>query len=648
MPQRGDFDLHLYDRRLEEESDRDSVVEPVHSFSGHQNSVKEFLWRARGNIVDGIDNREFQLVSWSTDRTLLLHRCSEEMLAKVGYRPGQEVSGKLNFTRRGAVYRTYHEENSAARDEDLVIPPQAQGLSSMFRPGMSKIAIPLHGWGAQGGDRGRTGMQMRNMKRAEIKPISWMKGVKIFKPEDTALRRIESGLRLASCGAPQWDHSDSLGDEITYVGEKYKKITFEEIDIAARSVVVSLNGPWGLENNFVHINLLIKFPIRYPEASPPTYKFEKTSSIPDLHFSKMAYATRTISEGYASIGRGCLEVILSYLLGERHLEESIERLNEERNAIKMGLTLDSADSSSDEENGIVAAYPSTPNLELDLSSTDISEALNRNANVPLPKHCGAVWAPDGRLICFFPPKEDNKLSLAALNLATAQDSPRSRKLFDGFGQLYDSSPHRKLSRGRSSSGSSASDSMSSSGTSSSDSTSSSGLPLYGPNSQLLPVWGDISHHRPHARSVEDSLRSSIPTIMKHKTGNPKMHISMHNFEHLLPVKRVLAREYILFGEGPTVCSHNAEVAARWGFRDLADVWGLAGLILCNEIPLEIMPQPYRKEDIVVLARRAIVQSARKDSGLDLRFDEAKNGKSHLKGRVKWGHHPLTKRLVELV
>jgi len=72
------------------------------------------------------------------------------------------------------------------------------------------------------------------------------------------------------------------------------------------------------------------------------------------------------------------------------------------------------------------------------------------------------------------------------------------------------------------------------------------------------------------------------------------------------------------------------------------------LILCDEIPLEIMPQPYRQEDIVVLARRAMVQVARKDSGLDLKFDEGNGIQTHLRGRVKWGHHPLLKWLVELL
>jgi len=142
--------------------------------------------------------------------------------------------------------------------------------------------------------------------------------------------------------------------------------------------------------------------------------------------------------------------------------------------------------------------------------------------------------------------------------------------------------------------------------------------------------------------------SSIPTLLKYKSGNPKMHISMHNFEYLLPAKRDLAREYMIYGEGPVVCSHNSHVASKWGFQDLADIWELAGLILCNEVPLEIMPQPYRKEEVVVLARRVVVQVARKDSGLDLRFDEATNSKYKLKGRVKWGHHPLTVWLVELM
>jgi len=110
---------------------------------------------------------------------------------------------------------------------------------------------------------------------------------------------------------------------------------------------------------------------------------------------------------------------------------------------------------------------------------------------------------------------------------------------------------------------------------------------------------------------------------------------------LLPAKRRLAQEYEIFGDGPSVCAHNAEVARSLGYEDLAEIWSLIRLILYNEVPLEILEQTYRKEPILVLARRALVRVKRKDSGLDLQFDEPEGvANPKLYGRVKWGRNPF--------
>ena len=61
MPQRGNNELHLYDRRLADGQPQDAPAEPVHSFEGHQAQVKEFLWRVHHGEDNGRDNRSFQL-----------------------------------------------------------------------------------------------------------------------------------------------------------------------------------------------------------------------------------------------------------------------------------------------------------------------------------------------------------------------------------------------------------------------------------------------------------------------------------------------------------------------------------------------------------------------------------------------------------
>ena len=131
---------------------------------------------------------------------------------------------------------------------------------------------------------------------------------------------------------------------------------------------------------------------------------------------------------------------------------------------------------------------------------------------------------------------------------------------------------------------------------------------------------------------------------------PKSVISIHNLEDLLPSKKELAGEYSIFGDGPDVCHHNAIVAAKHGYEDLANVWRFAKLLLYNEVPLETLKQSHRKEPVLVVAKKAVELAKRggdSDSGLDLAYDEPHIGsKSNLSARVRWGRHPLGAQLIE--
>lgn len=121
----------------------------------------------------------------------------------------------------------------------------------------------------------------------------------------------------------------------------------------------------------------------------------------------------------------------------------------------------------------------------------------------------------------------------------------------------------------------------------------------------------------------------------------KSSISMVDVSDLVPAKEVLAQEYLIFGDGPKVCQHNADVAAKHGFDTLSSVWEFCKHILHDGVPLEIMEQQRRRDPILVLARRSVVRIRRKDSGLDVTFDEPESvAKPQLTGRVKWGRHPL--------
>lgn len=648
MPQRGNNELHLYDERLA--GDRQATehdLQSVHSFTGHEDQVKEFLWRSRGGIEDGRDNRDFQLVSWGTDRTLMLHRINDNLQSKIGYRRGQEVDRRYNFTRRGAAYKTFRDDTpSTTTTHDSMAPP-LNGLSSMFGEtqgqGMRRAPMPTHAWGIRHPERHRPGMRVKAGNKKDISPITWMKGVKINKTASVPKQGVDMSQSPSRAAAPLWGTADSLGDEITFVGDKYKKVFFEKIDVSGRALTLALNGPWGVEQALAHVKVAIEFPQDYPEKAAPALLIEKTSSISIVTFKRLTFGAQTITQAYANRGRGCLEAVICYLLGERDVEETTAWLSTELPSNPdTPIDLDQ-DSSSDEDEGIGGQYTGFPHTSLDLSTSDLLESHNPNVNVPLPKACGAQWAKDGRLICFFPRKEEKKPWYKPAE-ATATHTSRGHKAFEGLGWLSGMpSSNRVRTLSTSSSGT---ETDTDSRSSSDISTSTASFETNGHSGADSIMHGSTTRK---ARSVERSLKSSVPTTIVHKQGKSDMFVSMHNLEDMLPSKRSLAEGYITFGPGATVCAHNAAVARACGHDDIGDLWDLLGLILANKVPLEIMPQSYRSDEILVLARRALLNVNRKDSGLDLAYDKMKGvGEPELQGRVKWGHHPCSSWLIEML
>lgn len=229
MPQRGDYDLHLYDRRPTESEDDSCVTPAVYRFGGHENQVKEFLWRSRGNVTDNIDDREFQLVSWGTDRILRLHQVDEDVLGRVGYEKG--VNRNFNVTRRNAVYKTFRDDpskNVQAASQDS---PPTYGIRSALTARMSRAPVSFVGGYGNGGFMSPTaGRKTQSPK--DMDPISWMRGVRIGKREQSPSVMHQSVSSILSPSLkidPSWDVFESLGEEITHVGDKFRKVKFDQV-----------------------------------------------------------------------------------------------------------------------------------------------------------------------------------------------------------------------------------------------------------------------------------------------------------------------------------------------------------------------------------------------------------------------------------
>ncbi|KAJ6015244.1 hypothetical protein N7540_009835 [Penicillium herquei] len=611
MPQRGNSDLHLYSRRVGEGDNPEDNLPLVHSFPGHKGQIKEFLWRPRGGVVDGIDHREFQLVTWGTDRELRLHRVDPEILQRVGYEKGKSFISTRNVTRLGAVYRSFRDVNSDLDLEELESASSIQNNATTHYPGgpsMNAVSVPhARAWTKSTQTDARMGMQPRSNLRADTNPIAWMRGVKI------------SG----------WD-IETLGDEISHVGEKFTKVAFESVDVRQRKISISLNGPWGVNGDSLFLKVDIKFPVSYPKTAIPTFNFQKTAAVTDELASRITAELRTIAETYMSRKRGCLEGAVRYLLGESSLEDSIAWiLGETTENVKSPINGELEGESSDEDE-----VGMTQSQELGMSS-ELLRPVNANVMVPVAKGCGALWANDGRLVCFFPPKKAKSTALFE-NLSFKEMGRLSRtdRVFEGFGRLQTTSPGPRMTGTITSTDDGASDysddSYSEASSSSGSSDSLSGLPA----SRFQPpqTWrsaGSVGIYRP--RSTDNSQRSTGGPSTS-KFGEPAQNVvSIHDLSDMLPVQRELASKYRICGKGTDVCAHNAAVALDAGCYELAQIWGLIKLIL-----------HVRRKPASPFESRMGLKRMFKKEGIDLSHSIERDGpyKDLANSVIRWGDHPM--------
>lgn len=675
MPQDTPGNLHLYERRLSEGVDKDSTAPTVATFKGHGNhKVKEFLWRARGGITDdGVDNREFQLVSWGEDNQLRLQRVDPDTLKVVGYVKGSEVRRKLNVTRKGAVYKTFRTiENSPTEKKAATITGPRPGSSrlkvSALSAGMKKMTLPHNT---------RTHMMIRapamkgKQKPAKAddqnqKQIGWMSGIKFTKQENGSAQQKRSTARRLSLLNPEfeedgdWDAPESLHDEIIRIHDQLPKITFDDVNMDKRTVIASMNGPWGEDGNSIYTKVTVAFPDQYPETKAPTFSLGKTSLMPEDVYQKLKREVQQIAAGFVSRRQGCLEATLCYLLGEVDLETSTTFFKDVGD-IDDDLDALADESSSDDEDGDIPAGASAMmSQELDSSATgEMLGPMNRNANVPLPRLCGARFSANGKLLCFFPPKEDKVKSLLGTLVAKNNARSKGEPVFETFGRLNNNTS--PVPRGKTislaSESRSDSDASDDSDVSSSSDSDSSHFPVARfPMSDYFRRPG----RRPYAKgspTLQSQKSSAAGTgtgtgtgtgVSRGRHSKPKNIISLHIVKDLLPSKDELAKDYAIFGDGPDVCEHNAHAADKHGYKDLADVWRYAAMLLHNEVPLEVLDQSHRREPILVIARDAINRNrsnSGSDSGIDISHD-SQGRRNSLSGRVKWGTNPLAKQLIE--
>ncbi|RMZ81340.1 hypothetical protein DV738_g2147, partial [Chaetothyriales sp. CBS 135597] len=600
MPQRGSGDLFLYDRRGISRQPERGHVSPVAKFHGHTGQVKEFLWRARGQPIDGIDHRDFQLISWGTDKELKLHRLDPEALENIGYVKGRTKTHRLRFTRKGARYKSYRDP-----PDDLSTPTELPTRGESFPSqgalrwhkrrsttvGMSKLPASLiRGWAVDSRKSSRVGMLARGQNKADDSPLLWLKNVKIA----------------------TWD-PDTLAEEIRHVAEKFKKVQFETVDVKNRKLIMALQAPWAEHQESIYVRVNIRFPQAYPGGANAIITVQKSGAVASELHKTLTKDLHTIADAYAAQRKGCLEAVLRYLLREQSLDQIVTWVMGE--SVMDSRTIpedDSSDSDDDQLDGMgVAVAASAANLR-----------------VPLAKGCGALWSKGGKLVCFFPPKKTEPESiLSGLSVQNLEGS-ESSKLFEGFGWLNHESTSRAGTNGAATVDSNSDSGSSDSVFESSTSSSTSSEPATELPGATLPFNKHLGVLRQRSHSVGMSNQSTTLAGAKVAAAQRKTIVAIHDFEHLLPTRKELAQQYILSGDRAEACRHNAKVASEAGHADLAHVWNLASMIL-DDRPLE---------DILVVARSA---SRRIGLGREkAHYDGRQNHMARTRGQIKWGANPL--------
>ncbi|KAK4130160.1 hypothetical protein BT67DRAFT_349301, partial [Trichocladium antarcticum] len=663
MPQTEPGNLYLYDRRLGPETPVDGAVEPVTIFPGHgDHKAKEFLWRSRANVSsDGIDNREFQLVSWGEDNELRLHKVEQSLLESVGHTQSAPLMRNLILTRKGATYKTFRTVDDVVhrdRKSPTMSDPRP-GAGGLSRQSALSLGINTHSRRVGPVWRSSTMKAKTNsnkhMDKTQLQ-IGWMKGITMSKRKSRSDIPARSGPAESGLFSPGyddgWGEPEAIQDELLRISNQLPNVKLENIDMDSLTLNASLKGPWGVNRETIFIKVKVDIPTTYPKSKAPKFYIEKSSFMPDETHRKIDSELRELGSRFLERKQNCLDMAFTYLLGEVDLESStaffknVGDLDDDMDALA------DESSSEEDENDILAGGSASMSQELsasvELDPTATLATAQRQAATPLPRFCGARFSNDGRLVCFFPTKEEKARVLFAVPHPDAyREKSKGEPTFAGFGRLAQDSPPPKS---RFHDETSATDDQSESDdTESTSSTDSEPTTVH-----KIGLWYPHARHFRKAWSANESVRSSgagtgAGTGTGTGTGTsrrrpvkPKNIISIHNLQSELPSKKQFAQEYAIFGDGAEVCTHNAAVADKFGEQDLVHVWKYAALLLRRDIPLEIHDLHYRGQPVLVIAKDAVARTVDDDGEEN---GSATHGSS-LAGRVRWGHHPLARDMID--
>ncbi|KAK4124898.1 hypothetical protein N657DRAFT_643659 [Parathielavia appendiculata] len=587
MPQTEPGNLFLYDQRPDPETPMDGTVKPVAVFPGHgSHKAKEFLWRSRGGVSnEGIDNREFQLVSWGEDNELRLHKVEHELLESVGHVRGAPLMKNLILTRKGATYKTFRTVDDAVhRDRRNPTMSDCPGNVGQLRQSALSIGLDT-GLRRVGPSWRATSMKAKTNTNKHVDKtqlqIGWMKGITMSKRKSKSDASGRPGPDDSGLFGPGYDNGwgepDAIQDEFLRISSQLPNVKWDNIDWDSLTLNASLKGPWGVNRETIFIKVKVDIPTSYPKTKAPKFYVEKSSFMPDETHRKLEHELHELAHRFLLRKQNCLYTAFIYLLGEADLETSTSFFHNVRDFDDDTDGLADESSSEEDENdnptggSVSMSQELSSSTELGPSATLVS--TQRQAVTPLPMFCGARFSNDGRALFALPHPDSSK------------ERPKGEPTFAGFGRLSHGSPPPKQ---RFHDETSATDEQSGESDDSESTTSTDSEPTT--VHKINPCANESIRSSGGGTGAGTGTGTGTGTSRK-RPGKPKN------------VKQ-FAQEYAIFGEGADVCSHNAAVAEKYGYQDLVHIWKYAALLLRRDIPLEIHDLHHSGQPILVIAKDA--------------------------------------------
>ncbi|CAB5366960.1 uncharacterized protein OCT59_019952 [Rhizophagus irregularis] len=574
MPQRSEKNLYLWNK--------ENLQTRIHAFVGHHDVVKEFVWRVKSDGDPTIDNREFQLITWSKDKTLRFWPINDELLKEIGHERGRSINPTDQVKQTGKSTSTFRDLPMNNHSISPTLSTSTSYPPLRIISGSRAITnIPFRPSGASAGGGNIKGyMVAAGMLR---RSLLWMQNVKMVKP---------SGEIGNTEYIPPNTHEEMAG-----VAQKFSNVEFEKLDIQGKYCTISLHGS---RHAFIRIN--VTFPPQYPNKVLPIFDIQKTGMISIYNRTRMLKCLKDIARSCVSQNRPCLEACIRYLLGEHTQEDGQERYGKD---------------DSDDENYINATRRTSYDKNLNYILGD-----KEDYNVPFPKLCGTKFNASGKLVCFFSSLRSPDASNNTRNNEKTSYTYTHPRSYDSWEQyrMISQLPRPITHYGRDDDDS---------------------YNEVDDDSNAL-----LSFHSYLMSDLQDNANPSNNSLaLFQSTKWDRYTVHMYDFSEWMPISQKLAKEYILHGDDPVeICKYNAQVAADNNRPDLKQVWLLASLILGQSGPTKFR-NSLSSDEIILTGVYQKHASKRKEIGseYDSFMSKAFHG---LFEKFNLGFHPFGRSLVK--